>query len=108
MAATKGAQAPQKAAAPSLAKLLSEHGGNACFYSPFLVEDSRALWDMLREVYGAVIEPDRHSDSHVALAFDVEGVPVRAVFFRRDVGVKTTSTVERYVIEGEPLPEVTP
>lgn len=92
---------PLKAAPRNLARLLAGVGGNAAFYSPYDQEASRELWDMLREEYDCVIEPDAHSQHYVRLRFEVEGVPVSAIFCREDVGVLTTVSADRYVIEGE-------
>ena len=101
MTATKGASASRKTAPRNLSALLRDTGGIGVLHSPYGADASRELWNMLREEYSAVIEPDTASEHYVRLRFEVDGVTVHATFFRKDVGVKTTATVDRYLIEGE-------
>lgn len=83
-----------------LATLLADYRGSASFYAP-LTAEPKAVWDQLRAEYDTVIKPDQHSEHYVRLQFEVEGVPVSVLFHRKDVGVLTTVTAERYTIEGE-------
>lgn len=98
----KTTQTDQREPEPrNLVALLTATGGSVAFHAPYAVAEAKALWDALRAEYDTVIEPDQHSEHYVRLRFTVEGVPVAGIFYRKDVGVRTTVTAERYTIEGE-------